>query len=194
VLEKLNFYIVQRGFKIQGWHLKFGEVDMRDSKTIEEIRDIRLRNGSWTLDRYRADIGEPGVDGGDTAVLVDRQNLVLWRDMVAYSRAGVAAKLKGTALEPSEPGDRDEPLELEKPEKQALPPALAVAAGLPGPGGPVADGVPSTPGVPPTSATRAPGKGKEESTRPGRPVRESWQQRYRSRLREALKVLPDDFE
>lgn len=182
VLEKLNFYIVQRGFNIQGWHLKFGEIDMRDSKTIEDIRDMRLRNGSWTLDRYRADIGEPAVDGGDTAVLVDRQNLVLWRDMVAYSRAGVAAKLKGTALEPSEPGENDEPMELEKPEKQELPPALAAAAGLPG----APPGTPAAPGAPPSGpAGRKP---------PGnRPPRETWQQRYRTRLREALKALPDDF-
>jgi hypothetical protein len=41
---------------ISGWHLKFKDVDFRDSKTIEEIRDMRRRNGSWTLDRYRADI------------------------------------------------------------------------------------------------------------------------------------------
>lgn len=189
VLEKLNFYIVQRGFGVVGWHLKFGEVDMRDSKTIEDIRDTRLRNGSWTLDRYRADIGEPAVDGGDTAVLVDRQNLVLWRDMVAFSRAGVAAKLKGTALEPAEPGENDEPMELEKPEKQPLPPALAAAAGLP------PDGTPPPPGAPPAPGTRAPGKGKDDSSRrPGRPARESWQQRYRSRLREALRDLPDDLE
>lgn len=194
VLEKLNFYIVQRGFGIQGWHLKFGEVDMRDSKTIEDIRDMRLRNGTWTLDRYRADIGEPSVDGGDVPVLVDRQNLVLWRDMVAYSRAGVAQKLKGTVLEPSEPGEDDEAMELEKPEKQPLPPALAAAAGIPGAAGPP-DGTPPAPGAPPAVGTRAPGKGKDESSRrPGRPVRESWQQRYRSRLREALKDLPDDVD
>lgn len=193
VLEKLNFYIVQRGFGIKGWHLKFGEVDMRDSKTIEDIRDIRLRNGAWTLDRYRADIGEPAVDGGDAAVLVDRQNLVLWRDMDAKSKAQIAKDLKGSALDPGEPGEKDDPMALEKPEKQPLPPALAAAAGLPG--GPAADGTPPAPGAPPAPGTRAPGKGKDESfRRPGRPVRENWQQRYRSRLREALKALPDDFE
>lgn len=176
VLEKLNFYIVQRGFKIDGWHLKFGEIDMRDSKTIEDIRDMRLRNGSWTLDRYRADIGEPSVDGGDTAILVDRQNLVLWRDMVAYSRAGVAAKLKGSALEPAEPGEDDEPLALEKPEKEPPPMLPPIPNGV---------GTPAPPGAPPAGpAGRKP---------PGnRPPRETWQQRYRARVREALKALPDD--
>jgi phage portal protein BeeE len=178
VLEKLNFYIVQRGFGIQGWHLKFGEVDMRDSKTIEDIRDIRLRNGAWTLDRYRADIGEPAVDGGDAAVLVDRQNLVLWRDMDAKSKAQIARDLKGSALDPGEPGEKDDPMALEKPEKPEIPPALAAGAGLPGV-------PPAPPGAPPGPGGRKP---------PGsRPPRESWQQRYRTRLREALKALPDDF-
>jgi HK97 family phage portal protein len=92
VLEKLNWHLTRLGFGIQGWKLKFDSVDMRDSKTIEEIRDIRLRNGAWTLDRYRADIGEPPTEGGDTAVLVDRSLVILWRDMEDMSAATVAAK------------------------------------------------------------------------------------------------------
>ena len=59
---------------------------------VEQIRDTRLRNGTWTRNRYAAEIGEPPVDGGDLAVLVDRQNLVLWSDMEAMSKATVAAK------------------------------------------------------------------------------------------------------
>jgi hypothetical protein len=99
---------------------------MRDSKTVEEIRDMRLRNGSWTLDRYRADIGEPPVDGGDQAVLVDRQNLVMWADMDAASKAGIAMKLKGTALEPGDP-QHGAPVTVEKPEPAPVPPQLAFA-------------------------------------------------------------------
>jgi Phage portal protein len=95
VLEKLNFALAKHGFNITGWHMKFKEIDYRDSVIIEGIRDSRLRNGSWTLNRYRAEIGEPPVDGGDDAVLVDRQNLVLWSDMKAMSTAMVASK--GTA-------------------------------------------------------------------------------------------------
>lgn len=92
LLEKLNFAIVRQGFGIVGWHLKFGEVDYRDSAVIEQIRDTRLRNGSWTLNRYRAEIGEPPVDGGDNAVLIDRQNLVVWADITRFSDANIAAK------------------------------------------------------------------------------------------------------
>ena len=47
----------------------------------------QARNGTWTRNRYAAEIGEPPVDGGDLAVLVDRQNLVLWSDMEAMSHA-----------------------------------------------------------------------------------------------------------
>lgn len=90
IAEKLQFRIAVRGFGVTGWHVEFGGVDYRDDQTIENIRDMRLRNGSWTLNRLRADIGEPGVPGGDDAVLVARQDIVLWADMKARSAASVA--------------------------------------------------------------------------------------------------------
>lgn len=92
VLEAFNYAITKRGFGITDWRMKFREVDYRASTIIENIRDQRLRNGSWTLNKYRAEIGEPPVPGGDDAVLVDRQNLVLWSDMSAMSKAVVASK------------------------------------------------------------------------------------------------------
>lgn len=115
VLEKLNYHLLQRGFGITDWRLQFGEIDYRDSQIVENIRDMRLRNGSYNLNRYRDEIGEPPVPGGDEPVLVDRQNLVLWRDMDAMSKAGIAMKLKGTALEPSEP-QIGQPMDVEKPQ------------------------------------------------------------------------------
>lgn len=119
LLEKINFAIVRQGFGITDWHLKFSEVDYRDSEVIESIRDMRLRNGSWVLNRYRTEIGEPPVAGGDDAVLVDRQNIVMWTDMNAMSKAGIAAKgapavAAGEAppnAEPLEPGDGEAPAE-----------------------------------------------------------------------------------
>ncbi|MEU4296354.1 phage portal protein [Kitasatospora aureofaciens] len=110
ILEKLNFHLLQEGFGIADWHLEFSEIDYRDSKVVEEIRDIRLRNGSYTLNRYRDEIGEPPVDGGDDAVLVDRQNLVLWADMVRMSEAQVAkAAAPGVAAGVQVPGVRTQP-------------------------------------------------------------------------------------
>lgn len=167
ILEALNFHLAKNGFGVEGWRLKFRDIDMRDSETVEKIRDMRLRNGSWTLDRYRADIGEATVDGGDQAVLVDRENLVRWADMDAISKANVAAKLKGTALEPGAP-EKDAPVTIEKPEPAPVPDALAPFAGQP----------PAPPGTgdpdeepPPTEAV-------------------SIRDHYRARLREALAALP----
>lgn len=182
VVEKLDYALVQRGFGITGWHLKFDEVDMRDSEVVERIRDTRLRNGSWTLDRYRAEIGEPPVDGGSQPVLVDRQNLVVWRDMEAFSTAGVAMRLKGSALELDEPTP-GAPVTLSKPEPQPVPAALAQVGLPPAPG---EEPAPEDPAVP---APHVPGKGKPQETGSGRPVRESWST-YSRRIRQAMAELP----
>lgn len=163
VLEKLNFHLGRLGFGIEGWKLKFRDIDMRDSKTIEEIRDLRLHNGSWTLNRYKADIGEPPVDGGDDAVLVNRSEVIQWRDMEALSKAAVASKLKGTALEPDDPV-AGEATAVVKSEPAPVPPQLAPFAG----------------GAPPPADEEPP-----EDTPPA----ESHRDRYRRRLAEALATL-----
>ena len=132
ILEKLNFHLVQQGFGIEGWNLAFGEIDFRDSKTIEDIRDTRLRNGAWTLNKYRDEIGEGPVDGGDDPVLVDRQNLVLWADMARMSEAviaknaapGVAAgvQVNGVELAPQGAPDDSLPPDPPTPPDQLRPP------------------------------------------------------------------------
>ena len=114
VLEAFNFSVVTNGFGVEDWHAKFREVDYRASQVIETIRDTRLRNGSWILNKYRAEIGEPPVEGGDKAVLVDRQNLVLWSDMEAMSKAMVASKsapafAAGEQMQGNAPVDQQQP-------------------------------------------------------------------------------------
>lgn len=128
VLEKINYAIVKVGFGITDWHAKFKDIDWRDSKIVEDIRDERLRNGSWTLNRYRAEIGEPPVEGGDDPVLIDRQNLVLWADMSAMSKAAVAGKgapavAAGEAPPNGEttPGAAEPPPEDEDPRGESAP-------------------------------------------------------------------------
>lgn len=105
VLEALNWHLTKLGFGVEGWRLRFRDVDMRDSETVEKIRDMRIRNGEWTLNRARADIGEPAVDGGDEPVLIDRQNLVLWSHMGQMSAANIASKASKGAP-PAPAGDR----------------------------------------------------------------------------------------
>lgn len=184
VLEKLDFHLVKKGFGIEGWHLKFQDVDMRDSQVIEQIRDMRLRNGSWTLDRYRTEIGEPPVEGGNTPVLVDRQNLVRWRDMDAFSKSLVAKNIKGTDVEMDEPGDEDTPVSLSKSRQQPTPPALAATAGVP-------PGKPGELGDEEPTDTGGAGESHRRPGRAARSVREDWRATYQRRLREALEQLPD---
>jgi len=97
VLEKFSFALLYQAHGIKDWTLKFGVVDWRDDEVIEQIRDQRIRNGSWTINRARADIGEPPIEGGDDPILVDRQNMVLWSDLKELSTANLnIAKVQGT--------------------------------------------------------------------------------------------------
>ncbi|MGH7743291.1 MAG: phage portal protein [Candidatus Dormibacteria bacterium] len=181
VLEKLDYHLVRRGFGITGWHLKFGEIDMRDSMVIEQIRDLRLRNGAWTLDKYRTEIGEPSVDGGDAAVLVQRQTVIRWRDMDAYSKAEIAGTLKGTSLNIADPGDEETPVSLlQAPIPTAGVPAVDGSGSSP-------DGVAPEEPLPPAGGPSGDSPGGETWHYPGRALRES----YQTRLRQALKELPD---
>jgi hypothetical protein len=91
VLEKFTFALLNQSFGVTDWYLKFGVVDWRDDEVIETIRDQRIRNGSWTLNKARSDIGEPPVPGGNDPILVDRQNMVLWADLKDLSSANLAA-------------------------------------------------------------------------------------------------------
>jgi hypothetical protein len=90
VLEKFSFKLLYQAYGVEDWALYFGTVDWRDDYVLEQIRDMRIRNGSWSVNRARADIGEPPVPGGDVAVLVDRQNMVVIRDLDALSKANLA--------------------------------------------------------------------------------------------------------
>ncbi|HEY6021622.1 MAG TPA: phage portal protein [Candidatus Paceibacterota bacterium] len=206
ILEKLNYQLLQKGFGINGWHLEFGEIDMRDSEVVERIRDTRLRNGSYTLNRYRDEIGEPPVSGGDDPVLIDRQNIVMWANMDALSQAGIAYKLKGTALEPSEPSE-GEPLKIEKPDV----PGGSDNPALQQPPQPMQPGkFPQSPQLQPF-ASPGPGSGPDKAispdARPGGPkdaaqgkapretrytqdrrkLRDAWSHSYQARRRQALK-------
>lgn len=170
ILEKVNFALLAP-FGVEGWRLGFGRVDWRDDDTIEKMRDMRLRNGSWTLNRYRTEIDEPPVDGGDVPVLVDRQNLVAWSDLPALSKATVdATRAKADA-------------------------AGAATAAIDG-----QDGQPGAqPAAPGTVTPVPPVAGKNSSeTGPRGPLEETaaldvaWRKSFQQRRRQALKELADD--
>lgn len=93
LLEKLNFHLVQKGFGISGWHLEFAEVDFRDSLTVEQVRDTRLKSGAYTINDWRAELGKPPIDGGDVAIVELRSGAIAWEDMEAFSKASIANKV-----------------------------------------------------------------------------------------------------
>jgi hypothetical protein len=45
-----------------------------------------------TRNKYATEIGEPACEGGNDPVLVDRQNIILWADISAMSKAIIAGK------------------------------------------------------------------------------------------------------
>jgi hypothetical protein len=165
VLEKIDYYLLNLGFGIPDWHCEFPEVDMRDSKVVEEIRDMRLRNGSFTLNTYRAEIGQESVDGGDDAVLVDRQNMVLWADMPAMSKASVEGKARGADLG-----------------------SLFKAAGLPVPAGQTDpdDAEEPAPAVPNVAPGAAPVNGPDQMPQGSPPKESAFRESYHERVKRIL--------
>jgi hypothetical protein len=165
LLEKLTFAILYQAYGLTDWIFKFGAVDWRDDEVIEKIRDMRIRNGTWTLNRGRADIGEPAVDGGDNPILVDRQNMVLWSDLEELSHANLdAVKFKGEPKNSMQMGqtnpdatvsDRQQASSLKTPAKN----------------------------VRPTESARGP---EDESSA----LEGAWNKAYQKRRKEVLKELP----
>ncbi|MDJ0342279.1 phage portal protein [Streptomyces sp. H10-C2] len=165
ILEKLNFHLLQEGFGIDDWHLEFAEIDYRDSKVVEEIRKIRLDSGAYTINRWRAEIGEPPIDGGDDAIIMDRQGPVFWRDVPAMSKATIAwrvAPLTAAGVNGYVPGVPDSDLDL-----------------TPDPTAPAGD----SPAVP-SDPQGKPGLSKDAAQ--GDPPEEMWDDLYRRCLDEAL--------
>lgn len=200
ILEKLNFHLLQQGFGIYDYHLAFAEIDFRDSKIVEEIRDIRLRNGSYTLNRYRDEIGEPPVPGGDTPIIVDRTGSLAWDDVEAMSKANVAyrvAPLTQAGVNGYVPGvpDPEEP-----PETDLGPDHLPVRRGDPGlPPPPKSDdqkpNAKQDPNAVPggsKDATQGKAPREDAAQRDSRRLNEAWQKAYRARRAQALRELPKE--
>jgi hypothetical protein len=91
VMEKFTFALLYQAYQVTDWHLAFGTVDWRDDMIIEQIMDLRIRNGRSTVNKARAIIGEGPIKGGDDAFIVDRAAMVLYEDLDEYSKASVRA-------------------------------------------------------------------------------------------------------
>lgn len=92
VLEAFTFAILQQGFGVEDHRCDFGEVDYRDDEIIEKIRTQRVERAGWSVNRYRDDIGEPPVDGGDDPVFILSRDVVPIKDIAAKSAAALVPK------------------------------------------------------------------------------------------------------
>lgn len=190
LLEKLNYHLVKVGFKIQGWHFEFAEVDFRDSITVEQVRELRLKYGAYSINDWRAELGKQPIPGGDTNIVDTRTGIVAWDDMEAMSKASIANKvapLTAAGVNDYVPGVPDPEMEPVAPMDQKAPPGK----------------VPPVPDVPPKqprSPEDQPGLSKDATQ--GKPPKESlyeadrrsleaaWGKAYRARRKEALRTLP----
>lgn len=191
LLEKLNYrLLIKQG--VVGWKFQFGEVEYRDSVVVENIRDQRLRNGSWTLDDYLSDIGQKPVGpagGGNLHVLVDRQNIVLWTDMEAMSKAtvdkGNQSAITAGVVAPAAPEGPNAQSAGEKPDPPAPPaPVVVQPAAKPD------DAEPAEKPAASGGAAKVPVPKESAPQRDARLLDEAWQQQYRAQRRRVLKELP----
>lgn len=76
IFEKFNYRIVHRGFGIQSWVVNTRYADYRSDDIISKIQDVRIRNGSNTINEVRAEMGKQATPGGNTAVFAVSKEVV----------------------------------------------------------------------------------------------------------------------
>lgn len=188
LLEKLNYHLIKVGFKISNFHFEFAEIDFRDSITVEQVRELRLKYGAYSVNDWRAELGKQPIPGGDTNIIDTRTGIVAWDDMEAMSKASIANKVAPL----SAAGVNDYVPGVPEPDMEPVTP-----------GAPPDGNVPPVPDIPPKgkrSPSQAPGLAKDAA--PGKPPIESlyetdrraleaaWGKAYRARRKEALRSLP----
>jgi hypothetical protein len=201
VLEKLNYHLLQVGFKITGWHLEFNEVDYRDSEVIEKIRDMRIRNGLYVLNRARDEINEPPVEAATRPSSSSGRTSPAGGTLKPHRRQ---ASHRSSEAPPWSrvARSRVQAVQVEKPEPAPTPPQLLPFTGqAPPPDGITPDGSdqegPADKALPDKDRDGGP-----DAATPGRPPREnryahdfrrlseSWEATYRARRKMALEGLP----
>jgi 2'-5' RNA ligase len=75
--EKLNDRIVKRGFGITDYRIGAKYADYRSDKDMAEVEDIRIKNGSRTVDEIRMESGKkPYKDGGSVPFIWSTKEVV----------------------------------------------------------------------------------------------------------------------
>lgn len=70
-LEKLNYRIVQQGFHIDDYRIGLRYADYRSDESVAKVQDMRIRNGSRTVDEMRQEDGKrPYAKGGSVPIII----------------------------------------------------------------------------------------------------------------------------
>jgi 2'-5' RNA ligase len=115
VLEAFTFAILEQGFGVEDHRCTFDEIDWRDDEVIEKIRTMRVERAGWSVNRYKDDIGEPPVDGGDASVIILSRDVVPVQDIEAHSAAaaskgGLPAEIGADSGPPPRPATSTAPV------------------------------------------------------------------------------------
>lgn len=77
IMEKINYRVVQQGFKIAGWIIDTRYADYRLDSEISKIQDTRVRSGISTQNEEREGMGKhPYKNMGDVPVLVASKDVL----------------------------------------------------------------------------------------------------------------------
>lgn len=102
IFEKFNYRILQQGMGITDWRVNTRYADYRSDDMIAKIQDIRIRNGSNTINETRAEMGKKEIPGGDTAIVVASKDIVpvpRLADMEDEQRQGAELDLQSKAAQ-----------------------------------------------------------------------------------------------
>lgn len=70
-LEKLNYRVVQQGFGITDYRIGTRYADYRSDESVAKVQDMRIRNGSRTVDETRQEDGKrPYRKGGSVPIII----------------------------------------------------------------------------------------------------------------------------
>src|SRR5579884_3734146 len=79
VLEKLNFVVVQQGFKITDYLITTRYADYRSDDAVAKLQDMRIRNGTRTVDETRQEDGKQPYgkeNGGETPIFTTTKDII----------------------------------------------------------------------------------------------------------------------
>ncbi len=74
-LEKFNYRVVKKALNVKTWVVDLHYAEYAGNDMLSKIDDMRIRNGSNTINETRAGRGLEPVEGGDTAIITSGKEI-----------------------------------------------------------------------------------------------------------------------